>query len=132
MENCDENLPNLSFSVLIEGIKFYANNPSMIGKTFLRLERDFDKHVNYCRDESNAQEYLFNNDAVREFFEVSKERNGRIEARDFSKKLSKIFISCHLLKNKRRKIIEKFHDDNLFDCFSLRLLPHDHARVFLI
>lgn len=43
----------------------------MIGKTFLRLERDFDKHVNYCRDESNAQEYLFNNDAVREFFEVS-------------------------------------------------------------
>ena len=61
----------ISFSVLIEGIKFYANNPSMIGKTFLRLERDFDKHVNYCRDESNAQEYLFNNDAVREFFEVS-------------------------------------------------------------
>lgn len=43
----------------------------MIGKTFLRLERDFDKHVNYCRDESNAQEFLFNNDEVREFFEVS-------------------------------------------------------------
>jgi hypothetical protein len=60
------------FSVLIEGIKFYANNPSMIGKTFLRLERDFDKHVNYCRDESNAQEFLFNNDAVREYFEVSR------------------------------------------------------------
>lgn len=43
----------------------------MIGKTFLRLERDFDKHVNYCRDESNAQEFLFNNEEVREFFEVS-------------------------------------------------------------
>jgi hypothetical protein len=65
----------LSFcSVLIEGIKFYANKPSLIGKTFLRLERDFDKHVNYCRDESNAQEFLFNNDAAREFFEVSYER----------------------------------------------------------
>lgn len=61
-------------SVLIEGIKFYANNPSMIGKTFLRLERDFDKHVNYCRDESNAQEFLFDNAEVREFFEVSTER----------------------------------------------------------
>jgi hypothetical protein len=55
----------------------------MIGKTFLRLERDFDKHVNYCRDESNAQEYLFNNDAVREFFEVRK-----FSSRDFSKKFS--------------------------------------------
>lgn len=61
-------------SVLIEGIKFYANKPSFIGKTFLRLERDFDNHVNYCRDESNAQEFLFNNDAAREFFEVSYER----------------------------------------------------------
>lgn len=46
----------------------------MIGKTFLRLERDFDKHVNYCRDESNAQEFLFDSAEVREFFEVSTER----------------------------------------------------------
>ncbi|KAG5678438.1 hypothetical protein PVAND_008111 [Polypedilum vanderplanki] len=63
-------------TVLIEGIKFYANKPSLIGKTFLRLERDFDKHVNYCRDESNAQEFLFNNDAAREFFEELSEKLG--------------------------------------------------------
>lgn len=43
----------------------------MIGKTFLRLERDFDMHVNYCRDESNAQEFLVHHDAARDFFEVS-------------------------------------------------------------
>lgn len=43
----------------------------MIGKTFLRLERDFDKHVAYCRDESNAQDFIATNDVVREFFEVS-------------------------------------------------------------
>lgn len=43
----------------------------MIGKTFLRLERDFDKHVNYCKYEPNAQEFLANNDAARDFFEVS-------------------------------------------------------------
>lgn len=60
----------------------------MIGKTFLRLERDFDKHVNYCRDESNAQEFLYNNDAVREFFEVRE--NGNFP-RDFSKSFQ-IFI----------------------------------------
>lgn len=56
--------------MLIGGVKYYSNNPVMIGKTFLRLERDFDKHVNYCRDESNAQEFLFNNNEAREFFEV--------------------------------------------------------------
>lgn len=57
--------------MLIEGVKYYAENPAMIGKTFLRLERDFDKHVNYCRDEPNAQDFLANNDEVRDFFEVS-------------------------------------------------------------
>lgn len=57
--------------VLIEGVKYYAEKPNMIGKTFLRLERDFDKHVSYCRDEPNAQDFLANNDEVRDFFEVS-------------------------------------------------------------
>lgn len=42
----------------------------MIAKTFLRLERDFDKHVTYCRDEPNAQEFIANNNEVRDFFEV--------------------------------------------------------------
>lgn len=44
----------------------------MIGKTFLRLERDFDKHVIYCRDEPIAQEFLNERKDVREFFQVSK------------------------------------------------------------
>lgn len=43
----------------------------MIGKTFLRLERDFDKHVAYCRDESTAQEFIATHDVVRDYFEVS-------------------------------------------------------------
>lgn len=60
-------------SVLIEGVKYYANNPKMIGKTFLRLERDFDKHVRYCRDAPLGQEFLAANDAVRDFFMVSRE-----------------------------------------------------------
>ncbi|XP_052566288.1 obscurin isoform X5 [Culex pipiens pallens] len=55
-------------TVLIEGVKYNANNPKMIGKTFLRLERDFDKHVRYCRDAPAAQEFLAANDAVRDFF----------------------------------------------------------------
>lgn len=64
-----------TYSVLIEGVKYHAEKPNMIGKTFLRLERDFDKHVNYCRDEPNAQEFIATNDVVRDFFEVSKQHN---------------------------------------------------------
>ncbi|XP_018396346.1 PREDICTED: muscle M-line assembly protein unc-89-like isoform X2 [Cyphomyrmex costatus] len=56
-------------TVLIEGVKYYADQPRMLGKTFLRLERDFDKHVAYCRDEPAAQEFLQTNDEVREYFE---------------------------------------------------------------
>lgn len=63
----------------------------MIGKTFLRLERDFDKHVSYCRDEPNAQDFLANNDEVRDFFEVS--------YKVFTKLISAIIshrLFCHL------------------------------------
>ncbi|KAK0180904.1 hypothetical protein PV327_003237 [Microctonus hyperodae] len=56
-------------TVLIEGVKYYADQPRMLGKTFLRLERDFDKHVTYCRDEPAAQEFLQSNNEVRDYFE---------------------------------------------------------------
>lgn len=56
--------------VLIEGVKYNADKPNMIGKTFLRLERDFDKHVTYCRDEPNAQDFLNERDDVRDYFKV--------------------------------------------------------------
>lgn len=62
---------SLISSVLIEGVKYHSEKPNMIAKTFLRLERDFDKHVTYCRDEPIAQEFLANNDEVRDFFEVN-------------------------------------------------------------
>ncbi|XP_072157515.1 protein Obscurin isoform X3 [Bemisia tabaci] len=55
-------------TVLIEGVKYYANEPRLLGKTFLRLERDFDKHVTYCRDEPAAQEFLNENTDVRDYF----------------------------------------------------------------
>uniref|UniRef100_A0A8D8TG74 Muscle M-line assembly protein unc-89 n=1 Tax=Cacopsylla melanoneura TaxID=428564 RepID=A0A8D8TG74_9HEMI len=56
-------------TVLIEGVKYYADEPRMLGKTFLRLERDFDKHVQYCKDEPVAQDFLQENAEAREYFE---------------------------------------------------------------
>ena len=62
----------------------------MIGKTFLRLERDFDKHVNYCRDESNAQEFISNNDDARDFFEVNELKSSIFSTKSCVKALWKI------------------------------------------
>ncbi|CAH0545687.1 unnamed protein product [Brassicogethes aeneus] len=63
-------------TVLMEGVKYYANEPLLIGKTFLRLERDFDKHVSYCRDEPSAQEFLDTNDEANDYFEELSHRLG--------------------------------------------------------
>ncbi|CAH1393216.1 unnamed protein product [Nezara viridula] len=55
--------------VLLEGIKYYAKEPKSLGRTFLRMERDFDKHVSYCHEEPSAQEFLQENADVRDYFE---------------------------------------------------------------
>ncbi|XP_043948228.1 obscurin isoform X2 [Drosophila biarmipes] len=61
-------------NVLKEGLKCYSNQPSMVAKTFLRLERDFDKHVVYCQNEPLAQDYLTSSpDAKKYFQELSKQ-----------------------------------------------------------
>ncbi|XP_023224403.1 obscurin-like [Centruroides sculpturatus] len=56
------------YSVLIKGVQYYAAEPANLGKTFLRLERDFDKHVTYCRDEPLAQEALASG-PLKEYFD---------------------------------------------------------------
>lgn len=59
------------FRILVEGLKYYANEPLMLGKFFLRLERDFDKHVYYYSDEPVAQEFLENCEEAYNYFVVS-------------------------------------------------------------
>ncbi|XP_042877694.1 obscurin-like isoform X2 [Penaeus japonicus] len=63
-------------NVLIEGVKYNAEVPRMIGKTFLRLERDFDKHAEYCSNEPLAQEFIENNIPVKEYFEEYSQKLG--------------------------------------------------------
>ncbi|XP_066993446.2 obscurin isoform X3 [Anabrus simplex] len=63
-------------TVLLEGVKYYASEPRMLGRVFLRLERDFDKHVAYCRDEHAAQELLQENEQVRDYFEERSQQLG--------------------------------------------------------
>lgn len=62
-------------NVLIKGVQYYASEPAKLGKTFLRLERDFDKHVTYCRDEPFAQEALASGSLKDYFSDFSKKIN---------------------------------------------------------
>lgn len=64
----------------MEGVKYYAGEPHMLGKVFLRLERDFDKHVVYCRDEPNAQQILQTDEEIRDYFEVGAFLNNFFES----------------------------------------------------
>ncbi|XP_076264307.1 obscurin isoform X15 [Rhynchophorus ferrugineus] len=63
-------------TVLMDGVKYYANEPTLLGKAFLRLERDFDNHVNYCRDEHLAQEFLDTSDEAYDYFMELSQRLG--------------------------------------------------------
>ncbi|XP_075991763.1 obscurin isoform X5 [Anticarsia gemmatalis] len=56
-------------TVLLEGIKYYAGEPKMLGRALLRMEREFDKHVAYCRDEPRAQHLLATDPVVKKYFQ---------------------------------------------------------------
>ncbi|KAL3285162.1 hypothetical protein HHI36_019282 [Cryptolaemus montrouzieri] len=63
-------------TVLMEGVKYYENEPHLLGKAYLRLERDFDKHVNYCKDEPQSQIFLETCSEAKEYFEGLSQRLG--------------------------------------------------------
>ncbi|XP_045524043.1 obscurin isoform X4 [Pieris brassicae] len=54
---------------LLEGIKYYASDPRMLGRALLRMEREFDKHVAYCRDEPKAQQLLSAHPVIKKYFQ---------------------------------------------------------------
>ncbi|CAH0694872.1 unnamed protein product [Spodoptera exigua] len=58
-------------TILLEGIKYYASEPKMLGRALLRMEREFDKHVSYCRDEPRAQHLLATEPVVNKYFQAA-------------------------------------------------------------
>ncbi|XP_064466280.1 obscurin-like isoform X2 [Ornithodoros turicata] len=57
---------------LIKGVQYNASEPAKLGVTFLRLERDFDKHVKYCAEAPRAQDLLASGPLKEYFDEFSK------------------------------------------------------------
>lgn len=67
---CFKEIAEFHNDVLLKGIQYYANEPSKLGCTFLRLEREFDKHVRYCRDLGEALKLLQTPGPVKEHYDV--------------------------------------------------------------
>ncbi|CAH0724488.1 unnamed protein product, partial [Brenthis ino] len=61
---------------LLEGIKYYAGEPRALGRALLRMEREFDKHVAYCRDEPRAQHLLRHDPVVSKYFKALADKLG--------------------------------------------------------
>lgn len=35
---------------MLKGLQYYSDDPGKAGETFIRLEHDFDLHVDFCRE----------------------------------------------------------------------------------
>ncbi|XP_076316761.1 protein Obscurin-like isoform X4 [Tachypleus tridentatus] len=66
-------------NVLIKGVQYHSNEPQKLGITFSRLERDFDKHVNYYRDVPQAQAAL-ETEPMKEYFDELRKNIGDVKS----------------------------------------------------
>lgn len=46
------------FSILLKGLQYYSDDPGKVGQTFVRLENDFDKHVDFLRELPSVLEQI--------------------------------------------------------------------------
>lgn len=68
---CFKEISDFHNEVLMKGIQYYGiEDPGKLGMTFLRLERDFDKHVKYCQALPESQK-LLESGPLMEYFDVS-------------------------------------------------------------
>ncbi|CAI4230260.1 unnamed protein product [Auanema sp. JU1783] len=55
-------------NVMLKGLNYYSDDPGKVGQTFVRLEHDFDQHVQFYKDLPTLLEKL-ENPPIKEYFE---------------------------------------------------------------
>ncbi|KAH7723691.1 muscle M-line assembly protein unc-89 [Aphelenchoides avenae] len=63
-------LYNFHANVMLKGLQYYSDDPGKVGQTFVRLERDFDHHVNFYRELPHVLETIESQPAIRDFLQV--------------------------------------------------------------
>ncbi|ETN83968.1 variant SH3 domain protein [Necator americanus] len=62
-------LYNFHANVMLKGLNYYSDDPGKVGQTFVRLERDFDHHVQFFKDLPATLE-LLEQQPFKDFFQV--------------------------------------------------------------
>ncbi|XP_040072551.1 obscurin isoform X2 [Ixodes scapularis] len=96
---------------LIKGVQYNASEPAKLGVTFLRLERDFDKHVKYCEDFPRAQDLLASGPMKEYFDEFSKSINDDKCLSDHLKLPIQRINDYQLLLKELIKYTARLHED---------------------
>uniref|UniRef100_A0AC34QDX6 Uncharacterized protein n=1 Tax=Panagrolaimus sp. JU765 TaxID=591449 RepID=A0AC34QDX6_9BILA len=62
-------LYNFHANVLLKGLQYYSDDPSKVGHTFIRLERDFDHHVQFYRQAPKILKLIGENQEICDYFQ---------------------------------------------------------------
>lgn len=57
---------------MLKGLQYYSDDPGKVGETFIRLEQDFDLHVDFYRDLPSLLKIIEENEAIKKFIDVIK------------------------------------------------------------
>jgi len=55
---------------MLKGLQYYSDDPTKVGETFIRLERDFDHHVRFARELPNLSRLIDEDIEVQQFLQV--------------------------------------------------------------
>lgn len=70
LEKKKANYQSLFFSVMLKGLNYYSDDPGKVGQTFVRLEKDFESHVEFYKQYADTLK-LLEEPEIKRFFEVT-------------------------------------------------------------
>ena len=54
---------------MLKGLNYYSDDPGKVGQTFVRLEKDFESHVDFFKQYATTLK-LLEEPKIKDFFEV--------------------------------------------------------------
>ncbi|KAI6178455.1 hypothetical protein M3Y98_00502600 [Aphelenchoides besseyi] len=62
-------ITNFHANILIPGLNYYSDDPSKVGQTFARLERDFEHHVHFFREWPQTVQMISEVPAIKDYLQ---------------------------------------------------------------
>jgi hypothetical protein len=62
-------LYNFHANVMLKGLQYYSDDPGKVGHTFIRLERDFDHHIDFYREYPRILKLIEENQTIKDYLQ---------------------------------------------------------------